>query len=225
MFESNQENSYELYTQNRLQKDGPLLAKWLWILFWVAIAGFLPSILSLNYIKTVAPVIYYIGDYGAYLFVIAYTVVLLFLRRSASSYGRAGLFSLIGNGISIVLAVVFTLLDRPLPNLLALPVLVLTLMSEYHEFKAHSEVLEGVDYVLSEKWTKLWRAYILALVAIFLSSFIFLPIISTLIELASLIAVLVCMILKYCYLYRTATVFRTHQREHAENNTISDTTR
>ena len=211
MFESNQENSYELYTQNRLQKDGPLLAKWVWALFWISIASLIPSILSVDAILSWAPALYYVGEYGGYLFTIAYAIVLLFLKSTCPSYGRAGLFSLISNGISIVLAVVFTLLSRSVPGILTLPTLVFTLMSEYHEFKAHSEVLEGVDYALSEKWTKLWRAYVLALVAFFLSAFIFLPIISALITLASLIAVLVCMILECCYLYRTATVFRTHQ--------------
>ena len=70
MFESNQENSYELYTQNRLQKDGPLLAKWVWALFWISIASLIPSILSVDAILSWAPALYYVVYYGGCLFTI-----------------------------------------------------------------------------------------------------------------------------------------------------------
>lgn len=185
----------------------------------------MPRILSTDAVRSVAPVLYQIGDYGELLCNIVYAVVLLFLRSTSSSYKRAGVFYLIAGGITILLAIVFTLLERSLPTFLALPVLILILMSEYHEFKAHSEVLEGVDYVLSEKWTKLWRGYVLALFAVMCSNFVFLPFISTLVTLASAIAIVVFSIMKYCYLYRTATVFRTYQREQAENGTDFETIR
>ena len=88
--------------------------------------------------------------------------------------------------------------------------LVVILYAYYHEMTACSEILTGVDAVLSANWIKLWKANIVCMIAAFLAPL--LTLVFVLLGLTGLlvisIASLVVAIMRLVYFYRTAMYFR-----------------
>ena len=84
------------------------------------------------------------------------------------------------------------------------------MVGEYQEYMGHSELLWDVDVELSDKWHKLWKWYIGCFLALLASIVVILlsPILGLLVTLAAAIGILVVLIVKLVYLYRTAMLFR-----------------
>ena len=104
------------------------------------------------------------------------------------------------------------------PTWMLLPLVLLAiaaLAGVYREYLGHSEMLEGVDGELAEKWRKLWKWYIISFAVTIGGIFAALisPVLAIFVVLGGAIAAVVVSVLKLVYLYRTAKVFRALAEE------------
>lgn len=200
-------------TMDTRQKN-ELLAKNLWILFWVFIPQMVGAFLS-NYghgfIST-------IGDVIVLICMIVYALLLLKLTPISRRFQKSAFFIFANIAvhlfISIILLIPFLMLDESsllFSLIILVPLMVFGLFAEYFEYKAYSEILTNVNDELALKWQVLWNVYLFGTVSLFITMAlaVAVPVLGLLLLLISLIIVLVVSILKLVYLYRTATLFRT----------------
>ena len=198
-----------------------ILGKWLWILFWMVVPAAIVhaaaevKLLARPYLTVTVLELAVSVAYGA---------ILLKLSAAEHAYHKsryriAGICSFVDAGIN-TLAVIIIFVSpgspefsgRSLLTLLVVAAGAAELIGTYHEYSAHSFVLEGVDNKLSEKWETLLKMYIGSVVAAFVA--VLLLLISRGLGLVlitgSAIAVFIVSIAKIVYLYQTAKVFREY---------------
>ena len=144
----------------RLDRNAPVLAKWLWLLFWLVTPSVFSNILTMDTVAGAFPTAGVVGNVLAFLISLAYGVLLWQLREAAGRYRTAALCYLAGGIISGVLLLPAIPEGNWLWWLLSLPVMVLELCAAYQEFYAHAEVLEELDPELAGKWRLLWKWWI-----------------------------------------------------------------
>ena len=194
-------------------EKAPFLGKWLWILFWLVIPQSLASLLNSDLFDSQS-VFRFLGLLLQAAYLLSYGLVLLKLSSHIARYRTAGICFLVGGIVNILTSVLPTLTSGDgLPLLLSLISLVsgvFLLVGEYQEYMGHSELLWDVDVELSDKWHKLWKWYIGCFLALLASIVVILlsPILGLLVTLAAAIGILVVLIVKLVYLYRTAMIFR-----------------
>lgn len=211
MFDSDYEASYKEQQMADLELRTSILAKWVSVLFWVSIVNIALGILSIDNMLVWVPALYYIAGFARFLCNLSYAIVLLKLKNAETRFFKSGLFALavwIIDITGLVTSNLFNLPDWSYLVFLSLPSLIFGFVSEYHEFNAHADVLVGADYILSEKWRKLWKYYVLSLFALICCSIITVPLLGSIIMLAAAITLVVCSFAKIFYLYHTANTFR-----------------
>lgn len=202
----------------KLAEKAPFLGKWLWILFWLVIPQSLASLLDSDLFAG-QPVLNSLGQIIKLIYFLGCGLVLLKLSSQIARYRTAGICFLVG----FIINVVFSIIPVPAAgsalavwgSLIIVAGGIFLMVGEYHEYMGHSELLEGVDWELSDKWRKLWKWYIGCFIAL-LSSIVvvtFSPFLGLLVTLAAIIVLLVIMIVKLVYLYRTAMIFRNWDTE------------
>lgn len=211
------------YRRRKLEEDAlrkaalarrvPVLGKWLWILFWLVIPSSIAGLISNETLGQSFPGLYMVGQILGILCSVAYGLILLKLGSEEDRYRTAGIFALISGGLSAVLmALPGVTQSQGWVLLLAIPVAIVELVSEYHEYNAHSAVVTELDGQLSEKWETLWKWFIGLYLGLFGCVFVTLlaPVLGALSLIGALIGILVVSILKLVYLYRTAKLFREY---------------
>lgn len=199
-------------------EKAPFLGKWLWILFWLVIPQSLASLLNSDLFDSQS-VFRFLGLLLQAAYLLSYGLVLLKLSSHIARYRTAGICFLVGGMINAAFSII------PVPaagsalavwgSLIIVAGGIFLMVGEYHEYMGHSELLEGVDWELSDKWRKLWKWYIGCFIAL-LSSIVvitFSPFLGLLVTLAAIIGLLVVLIRKLVYLYRTAMIFRNWDAE------------
>ena len=202
----------------KLAEKAPFLGKWLWILFWLVIPQSLASLLTSDLFAG-QPVLGSLGQSMQLIYLLGCGLVLLKLSSQIARYRNAGIYFLVGGMINAAFSII------PVPaagsalavwgSLVIVAGGIFLMVGEYHEYMGHSELLEGVDWELSDKWRKLWKWYIGCFIAL-LSSIVvitFSPFLGLLVTLAAIIGLLVVLIRKLVYLYRTAMIFRNWDAE------------
>lgn len=196
-----------------LAKRVPVLARWLWILFWLIIPSTVGGLLGNETLAQLSPGLYFAGKLLNAASCLVYGGILLKLGSENYNYRISGICTLIAGGVTALITLISGTAEPQLWTLLfTVPMMIVELVGEYNEYTGHSEVLLKLDPDLSEKWSKLWIWYL----SMFLSMFgcillvAILPTLAALILLASLIGLVVVSILKLIYLYRTATLFREY---------------
>ena len=118
----------------RLDRNAPVLAKWLWLLFWLVTPSVFSNILTMDTVAGAFPTAGVVGNVLAFLISLAYGVLLWQLREAAGRYRTAALCYLAGGIISGVLLLPAIPEGNWLWWLLSLPVMVLELCAAYQEF-------------------------------------------------------------------------------------------
>lgn len=202
-------------SENNLQKV-EFLGKWLWILFLMVVPSTLAEIMTDKNIIKWFPFWDIPGQILEILCLGAYGFVLLKLSAENVRYRTAGICVWISGGIGIVITLLSGGVEGSSGTLFfTLPAVVVSLVGEYYEYKAHSEVLRDVDICLSEKWDILWKWNF----GIFLGLFgcivvmMLVPVLGLFVFIAIGIASIVVSILELVYLYRTAKVFKDRLKE------------
>lgn len=197
--------------QDWLDRNAPVLAKWLWLLFWLVIPRTLAETLTLDVVASAFPAAGTVGEVLGALASLAYGAFLWQLRTVGGRYRTAALCSLVSSAGSAV--ILFAVPEESgLWWLLSLAIIGVGLWATYREYYAHADVLEGLDDVLPGKWRRLWRWEAGSMLALFgcLLLVLLSAILALLILLAASIGLIVAAVLRLVYLYRTAKLFRQH---------------
>lgn len=198
----------------RIAQKAPFLGKWLWLLFLLVIPGIIANILTNESITEWFPFLNLPGQILNTLCIIAYGLILLKLSAENDHYRTAAICSFVATAISVIVTCISGNSQETWTAILSLPAAIIAIVSEYHEYKGHEEVLSGVNNELAEKWYKLWKWYIGIFIAFFASILVVLiiPILGLLVMLAASIGMIVIGIIKLVYLYRSSKIFRDFQQ-------------
>lgn len=199
-----------------LSQQAPFLGKWLWLLFWLIIPSLISSIMTNENVFGSVPSVFIPGQILNALCSVATGVIFFKLSAQEARYRAAGICALIVGGVNILTA--FTSGSGGLQNwtlLYTIPAAVVGFVGEYNEYMAHSSVLVGLDYVLSEKWCVLWKWYIGLFCGMIGSMFliVLIPLLGMLVLGASTVGSVVAGIVKLVYRYQTAKIFREYSAE------------
>ena len=196
-----------------IMKRAPFLGKWLWILFWLVIPASIASVMTNDTVAGAIPAVLVPGQILSAVSSCVYGFVLIRLASEEERYRTAGICTLICGAVSALVAYVSGGPEASSWKLLLLiPAVIVSFVGKYHEFTAHAIVLTDLDYILSEKWSNLWKWYIGIHGAIIggLLFAIVSPVLGLLITLGASIGIIVVDILLLVYLYRTAKRFRSY---------------
>ena len=194
-------------------EKAPLLGKWLWVLFWLAIPQALASLLMSSLFSSQS-LPYLLGQIMQVVYLLGCGLALLKLSSAMDRYRTAGICYLIAGAINIV----FSIIPVPavgsglaaLVSLVSLVSGIALLIGEYHEYRGHNELLEDVNPALSVKWRILWKWYIGCFIALIGSIVVMFlsPVFGLMISLTAAVVLVAVLVFKLIYLYRTAMVFR-----------------
>lgn len=184
-----------------------VLGKWLWILFWLFIPANIGSLLTHDMVKDTVPALSTAGVLIQLACNLVYGAILLKLASEETGYRTAGFCALIsglGAGVASLIPE-----HNGMTLLITIPMAIVGIYGQYHEFMSHAAVTEDVDYELSQKWQKLWKWELGLEIGLVCSAFLLIvPLVGLLMVLGIAIGMIVVSILKLVYLYQTAKLFR-----------------
>ena len=189
--------------QAQLQKYAAILGKWVWMLFWLAMAGILIGLLgNIEALSRIVSVI----NVG-----IAISMGMIYLKKLSETHDGFRLASMGAFSTALTSLLALFIADGTgLDTVLTLVLLVPSLVGMYYEYTSYAEVLEGVDNELCGKWHQLWKFSIgcmgvtfCSLILVFLA-----PGLAAIAILVGAIGMLISSVLEWIYLYKTAKVFR-----------------
>lgn len=196
--------------QEMIALRAPFLGKWLWILFWLVVPQGIANFMTGDVMLSLIPALEKPGEIGLVICLIIRVLVLFKVSKEHSSYRLAALLG-IANIVVNVVELMLGIEDIYVLFMLAVVQSVVLLFSEYYEYKAHTEVVMAVSPIISEQWDNYWNWYMYSLIVFVVSLFLIflLPRLAVLTLSASSIGILVAVIKKLVYLYRTAQAFRS----------------
>lgn len=186
------------------------LSGWLMILFWLFIPNTIASILSSERIVTSHDLLI-VGNIISFIASIAYGLILLKISSKEEKYRIAGycfLVTSVADAFKLILIAASGASEDVggflvFEFIISLVSLIAGLIGTNSEFTGHSNVLEGVDDELSEKWLRLWKWYIGSLIAM-LCSIILVFFIGMLLIIGAIIVIFIVSIMKIVYIYQTS---------------------
>lgn len=197
--------------QALIARRAPFLGKWIWILFWLIVPQVILNFMTGDTMVALIPALEKPGEIGQILCAVIRVLILFVLSKEQMYYAFAAALGLASSAVSI-LEFVFGMEDIYVLIMLAVLQLVIVLVSEYYEYKAHADVVLIADGVISGQWDTYWNWNLYSCIGlivgiVFLS---LIPFIGALLTLASAIGILVAGFKKLVCLYRTAQVFRAN---------------
>lgn len=194
--------------QRRLAETAPLMAKWTWLLFWLAVPLELAALLTADFVAQALPAAETVGTALKFLCGLAYALFLWKLTPVLREYRTAALCQLVITLMDLVL--LFISEESGLIILLGIPSLIVSFYGSYVEFFAFAQAVEPLDADLAAGWRKLWKLLLLSLGATFLLFLaIFMgPFIALLMMLATVGLMIYYAVTRMIYLWRTAKRFR-----------------
>lgn len=156
-----------------------------------------------------APALESVGRVGQVLCSVVYSLILFRISREHRNYKIAAMLGL-GSVVIDILDIYMNISDIWLLIMLAGAQIVIVVISDYYEYKAHADLVLVVDGNISEQWDKFWRWNVYSSVGFIVSLFlmVMIPLVGALGSLVSVIGMLVAAIKKSVCLYRTAQAFR-----------------
>lgn len=195
-----------LQDEAHMLDSAQFFGKWLSCLFWVLIATLLLSNLSIPVLQERAPVLYWGFTIACLVFSVCEVFIFFKMSARKSDFRSVGICYIAASILTVVQALGF---NNILINIVALAI---SLFASYQLYTTFSELMYPFDHTLSENWGKLWKYYSLSLKIFFVGlvvSFLF-PILIFVVLFAFLAVMIVWDVLKYVYLYRSATVFKNY---------------
>ena len=194
-------------------RRAPLMAKWLWVMFWANIAHII-------FIKIESSVVYTtIQGILANVCTLIICLALFQMRGEDKRYSLAALFML----IPVVLDTVFGMLigygdSTGMVIFVGLVSVILSLLATYNEYHAHSCIVGGLDCDLGDRWQKLWVWQIIGIAGTFVSLLLtaLAAGFGVVVMLVVAIYVLVIQIIYLVTLYRSAKAYRAVVEETVE---------
>lgn len=186
-------------------RRAPLMAKWLWVLFWVHILANIPAILGLIPALAVPAEII-----SAVIPLISCCIYLLF-RHEDSRYLTGAVLGVLTSVLNGINALVLT------PNgadgmvtFLNIVIAIIGLFMSYNLYYADHQIIGEADREVGKQWLKIWKWKIYT-VAVLIGSIIItaiIPILGLLVALAATLFAIGVSIYELVLLYRSAQVYR-----------------
>lgn len=198
-----------------LTKRATVFGRWLWVLFWLIILNTITSVLTVKTFTEANSVRFIIGSVLSTVCALACGAILIRLSFEEERYRIAGICVLASNAIgalqyvpSISGSVLWILL-------LSVVTVMISSYGAYQELEAHSAVIVDLDSKLAEKWSTLFKAYILMFLALLCNILFALisPFLGGLFGFVSALGLIVVSGLKLVYLYRTAKLFKNYAQQ------------
>lgn len=196
------------------QVNAGLLAKWISVLFWLNIISIVTGLFTSEGVTERAAALAMFANLANAAVQAGYSAVLIKIVSEDRNYRKSGICMITGVAISLISMLIpdegGNLAGMAGTLALSLLMLALNLASEYYEFGAHANVLDGIDTVMSEKWRRLWRwtlGTMLGMIVGLLGTF-FVPFLGLLIVLIVTVGLIIIGIMRTLYLYQTAKAFR-----------------
>lgn len=207
MTETNYEERYR--GEGLSPESAHSLSVWIMILFWLFIPNTIASMLSNERIVT-SPDLLIVGNIISFIASIAYGLILLKISSKEEKYRIAGycfLVTSVADAFKLILIAASGASEDvdflAFGFIISLVSLVAGLIGTNSEFTGHSNVLQGVDDELSEKWLRLWKWYIGSLIAM-LCSIILVYVIGMLLIICAVVVIFIVSIMKIVYIYQTS---------------------
>ncbi|MCR5769602.1 MAG: hypothetical protein K6G87_00060 [Butyrivibrio sp.] len=207
MTETNYEERYR--GEGLSPESAHSLSVWIMILFWLFIPNTIASILSNERIVTSQDLLI-VGNIISFIESIAYGLILLKISSKEEKYRTAGYCFLVTSAADAFKLILFAASGASedvdflaFGFIISLVSLVAGLIGTNSEFTGHSNVLQGVDDELSEKWLRLWKWYIGSLIAM-LCSIILVYVIGMLLIICAVVVIFIVSIMKIVYIYQTS---------------------
>ena len=182
-----------------------VMAKWVSIIFWCAIAANVVGLLS--FLEENMPVLGWvqIAAEAAIVLVIAYGYWRM--KDVCDGFKIYAILALISQVIS---AVHTALQEGPVRTLIAIPVIIIALIAYRTQYLAFRDALSGIDGEMADKWLRQWNLFKISLLAMGagLLFSIILSLLGLVIILSGIGVLLFVMIREYVYLYQTAQLCR-----------------
>lgn len=205
--------------QDRLsEKKGRVrsLSKWLMVLFVLYLCNVVVNIVFYPFTMENAPTMYFIG--------LGINTIIVLIAGYA--YNRLGdenkkyeniawvCWASAFGGVVVLLGAIYAPYLVALWGLIGLVLGVLSLLAVFWEMRAHSEVLEGIDNRMAEKWDTLRKwTFGLMIASIVTVLLAFISVLGAILLLASLVGELVVEIMALIYRYQTAKIFKAQQEK------------
>ena len=149
-----QERERSAQRQQEAAKKAEVLGKWLWILFWLMIV--VQPVVGLMSDETVVgwfPQLYWPGQIASLLFLLADGAIFLKISEVELSYRTAGICQIVAGIVNFVVQLFTDVgMESGWLLLVLLPVIVVSLVGQYHCYMGHAAVLYKVDDTLAGKW-------------------------------------------------------------------------
>ena len=163
----------EAMAKEKRKADAEVMLRWLKPMFTVLLVGYIFGFIAGLLPDIVPPAVRYVTSGITAVFQILHAYYLKKLDSVKSRYGTAAKFLFIAALINIAVNLL-TIPGSTALNILGLAVNVVSsvmlLMSVYHEYNTHSDAVVDFDGELAEKWEKLWKWKIGAIIASILAS-------------------------------------------------------
>lgn len=142
----------------KLEHDAPILAKWLWVLFWLLIPSELSGIMTNDTVARVFPAFELLGNILSFLCCLAAVFILWKLSEVHGGYWKAAQAQAAVAVLSLLSVILLAASGEPgIVMFAALPIIPLSLVVTYYKCQAGAEVLTHVDVKLAEDWRKIWK--------------------------------------------------------------------
>lgn len=200
--------------QEIIARRAPFLGKWLWILFWLIVPQFIANFMTGDTMVALIPALEKPGQIGLIICMLVRILVLFIISREHGSYRIAAILGLVSVAADAVLQM-SGMEDIYVLFMLAIVQIVVLFVSEYYEYKAHTELVMAVSPFISEQWDNYWKWNMYSLIGLVVSMFLIflIPRLAALALLVSSIGLLVAGIKKLICLYRAANAFRARARQ------------
>ena len=190
------------------------LGKWMMVLFLLFIPNTIAGLLTEEPVSTMAPGLFYAGTVVSIVCQIAYGAILLKMSSQTQYYSTAGFCTFVSICVIGAIEILVGTAEPPVwATLIMLVGAVIGMVGMYHEYMGHATVLYGINAELSAKWHSLWTWTIglyLGVIGCTVLALL-LPLLGILGLLGSVIGLLVVMILRLVYLWKSAKYFKDYR--------------
>lgn len=183
----------------------------LMVIFWLYIVKNVLGLFSNELLGGLMPVIAIIASIVSASLSIVIAINLIGLDGQDSGYRTAGICYLVTAVMDIAMAVFGGAIEGGLISILiSIPSLVAGMFGHYKFYITNSLMLEDVDDEMAEKWTNLWKWYLICCIvtlASLLVTFV-IPLFGILLMSVGAVGAFVLSIMELVYLYKSARVFQ-----------------
>lgn len=201
--------SEEERQQQQDRANAPVVTRWVNVLFWLFIPQVIARLMTQETVVQAYPDLWMPGTVLSVVCILIYSVALWRMQEIQGSYRKAAISNLIYAGGCLL---EWFQMRGVLAFLLTIVLAAVSLLSNYLEYTAHSQVLAPTNMPQALKWRQLWELNVWCIVGLVISFVLLflIPVLAAIVLAAFVIALIVLQVLKLVYLRRMYWHFRQY---------------